>query len=818
MLHATAKRRHRSDSKTFRSGANHRRRHSRSLRLEPLEPRQMLTGTWTALTALAPNTDHAGTMELLSDGTAMVKQGNNWIKLTPDATGSYVNGSWSQLAGENANRLYNATNVLNDGRVFELGAEILNGNLVWDNTGEIYSPITNTWSPIPNFPEPTFGGPTMLLPNGTVLAGSMTGPNTYIYDPAANAWSAGPTKLYGDSSQWETWTKLADGSILSYDLGGTASQEAQRLDVSTMTWVDAGTVPTSLASSRPSIGPALLLPDGRVFQTGGNGNTALYDPSTNTWTAGPVVPGGLGANHSAGAMMPNGHVLFAVSMTPDYSDSSGNYGPAKIYEFDPSAFDPLNPQASLTDVSLNIPGLANWPGYNTRMLMLPSGQVLFNYGLNQLYVYTPDGGPQTAWQPTIASVVANGNHYTLTGTQLNGLSAGASYGSSAEMDSNYPIVELKNGAGRIYFARTSNWSSTGVDTGSTPVSTDFSLPAYLPYGTYSLTVVADGIASAPVSFTGGYTNEADLSVTNTGPATVNEGDNLTYSLTVTNNGPSTATNVVLTDTLDASLKYISATKSQGSVAHSGSVLTFSFGTVGVGQTVTATVTAQAVEDGNLSNAASVASSVPDANPYNNSASATAAVAEPPIVVSAPIQVSGKNQSNVKVATFTHANGVEPASAFVATINWGDNSTSTGTITESGTTYTVKGSHTYSKNGTYTMTTTVVEAGNSPSFAAAGFASVSGSTVGSATPTTAVSGKSGNSASSPSASSSSVARDAIFGGAAGSGASNVTSTSKLDSAGADPAPDINSLDSLFATLDESLSDSPLSGTSAADKPR
>ncbi len=708
MFQAKATRRHRSDSKTVRSGANHQRRHSRSLRPEALEPRQMLTGTWTAVTNLAPF--NGGTMELLSDGTIMVSKevGGQVAKLTPDTAGSYVTGTWSSLASTSINRFYDATNVLPDGRVLVLGGEKINGVLTWSNTGEIYNPITNVWSSIPNFPEPTFGGPTMLLPNGTVLAGSMNGANTYIYDPVANSWSAGPTKLYGDSSQFETWTKLADGSILSYDLGGTASQEAQRLDVSTMTWVDAGTVPTSLASSRPSIGPALLLPDGRVFQTGGNGNTALYDPSTNTWTAGPVVPGGLGANHSAGAMLPNGHVLFAVSMTPNYSDSSGNYGPTKIYEFDPSAFDPLNPQASLTNVSLNIPGLANWPGYETRMLMLPSGQVLFNYGVNQLYVYTPDGGPQAAWQPTIASVVASGNHYTLTGTQLNGLSAGASYGSPAEMDSNYPIVELNDGAGRIYFATTSNWSSTGVATGSTPVTTDFALPAYLPYGTYSLTVVANGIASAPVSFTGGYTNEADLAVANTGPATANEGDSVTYSLTVTNNGPSTATNVVLTDTLDPNLAYVSATKSQGSVTHSGSVVTFSFGTVAVGQTVTATVTAQALEDGSLTNAASVTSSLTDANLYNNTASATTAVAEPAIVVSAPIQVSGKNQSNVKVATFTHANGIERASAFVATINWGDNSTSQGTITQSGATYTVKGSHTYSSGGSRTVTTTVVE--------------------------------------------------------------------------------------------------------------
>ncbi len=56
---------------------------------------------------------------------------------------------------------------------------------------------------------------------------------------------------------------------------------------------------------------------------------------------------------------------------------------------------------------------------------------------------------------------------------------------------------------------TSNWSSTGVATGSTPVTTDFTLPAWMPLDTYSLTVVANGISSDPVSFAGGFTG-ADL--------------------------------------------------------------------------------------------------------------------------------------------------------------------------------------------------------------------------------------------------------------------------------------------------------------------
>ena len=432
---------------------------------------------------------------------------------------------------------------------------------------------------------------------------------------------------------------------MSYDVTGNA-QQAQRLDVSNSDpsqwqWVDAGSVPVSLQSGTDDLGPGVLLPDGRVFQIGANSNTAIYAPPTpgdgtngaGSWVAGPVLPnaliGGQTSNNGSlpAAMLPNGHVLFTGGHGVKGLDTTHDF------EFDPAAFDanPQDPQASLTDVTPTNAKLGD-VGNAQRMLMLPSGQVLAlltGRSGGQLYTYTrqparrkrPGSRPSPVLLPT-------GDHYTLTGTQLNGLSAGATYGVGNEMDSNYPIVELADdGSGQVYFARTFNWSSTGVATGSTPVSTDFSLPATMPYGTYSLTVVANGIVSDPVSFTGGTVGPfADLVVANSGPTAATEGDTITYSLTVTNSGPYSAPNVVLTDTLDANLTYVSATKSQGSSTRSGNVVTFSFGSLGVGQTVTATVTAQAGEDGSLNNSASVTSSILDPLASNNSAVVTTAVA------------------------------------------------------------------------------------------------------------------------------------------------------------------------------------------------
>jgi uncharacterized repeat protein (TIGR01451 family) len=236
------------------------------------------------------------------------------------------------------------------------------------------------------------------------------------------------------------------------------------------------------------------------------------------------------------------------------------------------------------------------------------------------------------------------------------------------------------------------------------------------FETFSNAFATGSWGEAIANFTLGATStgSADLSLTESGPATANEGDsNLTYTFTVTNNGPDSATSPVLTDTIGTNLKFVSATTTSGTFTQSGSTVTFNMNTLANLATATATVTLQATEDGSVTNSGSVTSGTSDPNPNNNSASVSTTVAEPAIVVSAPIRVSTKKLTNFAVATFTHASGVEATSAFTATIAWGDGSSTTGTITESGTTYTVKGTHTYSKSATHTITTTVKESGTSP---------------------------------------------------------------------------------------------------------
>lgn len=187
-------------------------------------------------------------------------------------------------------------------------------------------------------------------------------------------------------------------------------------------------------------------------------------------------------------LLPNGRVLCVAGPV---DGSAGNYlAPTYFFEFDP--------------VSSNLIPLTNPPNsggapFNGRMLLLPTGQVLFANGSNDIEVYTPDGMPSTEWQPQITSitnVVFEGQTYTLQGRQLNGLSQAVSYGDDASMATNYPLIRIRNPAnGKVWYCRTFGHSTMGVATGTTIQSTNFVVPIGVDKGQAELCVVANGISS-----------------------------------------------------------------------------------------------------------------------------------------------------------------------------------------------------------------------------------------------------------------------------------------------------------------------------------
>jgi hypothetical protein len=477
------------------------------LELEQLEERSLLTGgTWTLVN---PAPARVGQAWLMTDGRVLAQTGGPTgffgnpacYMLTPDASGNYANGTWTQVASMHDQRHSYGSAVLPDGRLFVVGGETNDSGIIVNiPNAEIYDPVANTWTevaPFPLLPPPSHAGDlnAMLLPNGKVLVDNNGDGRTEIYDPATNTWSPGGTKLHGANDE-ETWIKLPDQSILTYDITAslaTGVNTAERYVPPLNQWVDAGTVPVPLTSNAgfTEIGPGFLLPNSKALQLGHGvpvAHNGLYDPATNTWTQAPDTPNGLSSDDTPGAEMPNGNVIF-VAETVLFMP------PRQMFEYDWQ--------------SNTIVPVAGGPNLNAagdyRMLVLPSGQVLYTDYTTQPEIFTPNSGPANAWRPVISGISNNGDgSYTLTGTQLNGMSQGANYGDEAQEATNYPIVRLVDTAGKVFYARTFNWDNTGVQTGGALEHVRFTLPAGInPNGTYSLSVIGSGIASHSVSFTPG---------------------------------------------------------------------------------------------------------------------------------------------------------------------------------------------------------------------------------------------------------------------------------------------------------------------------
>ena len=454
-------------------------------------------GTWVPLANVAPSTINL--MLLLSDGSVMAGDAGgtakDWYRLTPDSHGSYVNGTWTQLASMHDGRDFYPSQVLTNGDVFVAGGEAGGGA----NSAEVYDPQLNNWLLCPGTGALFSDSPSEILPDGNVLLSPVGPPisgQTMIYNPNVNSWIPGPMLYRGGDQDEASWVKLADGSILTIDPFGTNSE---RYVPSLNQWIDDADVPVPMYEDPPifdnlnNLGAALLLPNKNGFFLGASGNTAIYVPSSSTnpgtWLAGPVIPSSQGTANAPAAMMVNGKILCMVSPI-------ASTGPqVNFYEYDPIAN---------TFSLVGKPQMAtNYGTTDSRMVDLPDGNVLFTYADIQLYEYQPDGTPLSEGQPRIISITTNYyGSYHLTGTLLNGISEGAAYGNDSQMNSNYPLIRMTNIlTGIVYYARTYNWSSTGVMTGTNVVSTDFKVPTRLPGGSYSLVVVANGNSSIPVPFT-----------------------------------------------------------------------------------------------------------------------------------------------------------------------------------------------------------------------------------------------------------------------------------------------------------------------------
>jgi hypothetical protein len=515
------------------------------------------SGIWTPLNDqpyLHPAPFYPNGEFLLTDGRVLVQDGNftttiGWWTLTPDNTGSYINGTWSQVAsppncpngypGASADRVYSplyyASAVLADGRFVVIGGEYDynytyagNGSEVWTDQGAIYDPVANSWSCIaaPSGWTQIGDAESVVLADGTFMVAKAIGyqvatlnaattPPTFNAPFTPSGKSADGTGYYDE----EGWYLLPSGAVLTLEIWNvldTTQTPALIYNSMTKVWSGAGTAPDPLVLISKGgfnyyeVGPSILRPDGSLFAAGATGFNDIYDINTGTWTSGPSFPTiseptgncpsagtteQLVMADAAAALLPDGNVLLA----PGPVDSACQWAPpTEFFEFDGT---------SLTQVAepTYAPTSSSYLG---RLLVLPSGQVMYTNDFSYVQIYSPAGTPNASWAPTItgspAMVLPGGANYVLTGTQFNGLSQAVGYGDDYQAATNYPLVRITNNAtGHVFYARTHSHSTMAVATGNTTVSTQFDVPSGIETRASTLVVVANGIASQPVSISVG---------------------------------------------------------------------------------------------------------------------------------------------------------------------------------------------------------------------------------------------------------------------------------------------------------------------------
>ena len=306
-------------------------------------PPALVGASWTPLANPAPGA--AGVMMLLTDGTVMVQrqQGSSdffhWMRLTPDAQGSYIKGTWTQnpIAPMSTPRFGFASHVLPNGKVWILGGEYSGTGLAENDTptGEIYDPVANSWSPIASFPaQPDcyvgqFGGniasgsPIMsnivstanwqagwnvsgqLIPSGTTilsvdsptqvhLSANATGgiwtALTLTFNGTGNTLS-GSNVITGIASTagWQTGWAIAGPGIPSGATIGSIDSGSQIKISANATATATGTSFTFTFRTQPSScygdSASMLLPGTKILAASIKAlSTYIYDVASDTWS------------------------------------------------------------------------------------------------------------------------------------------------------------------------------------------------------------------------------------------------------------------------------------------------------------------------------------------------------------------------------------------------------------------------------------------------------------------------------------------------------------------------------------------------------
>jgi Ca2+-binding RTX toxin-like protein len=216
---------------------------------------------------------------------------------------------------------------LPDGRVLVAGGayDLQVHSVKETESAEVFNPATGTFSRagIGSMSVPRIGAAAAPLPDGRVLVAGGNDGNQFlssaeVFNPATNSFSSAGIGSMSVPRYHAAAAPLPDGRVLvaggGREVGGPLGSDpssAELFDPATNSFSSAGIG----SMSRPRIGPAAPLPDGRVLLAGGFADAPgaagaeVFDPATNSFSSAGI--GSVSAPRDVAAPLPDGRVLVA---------------------------------------------------------------------------------------------------------------------------------------------------------------------------------------------------------------------------------------------------------------------------------------------------------------------------------------------------------------------------------------------------------------------------------------------------------------------------------------------------------------------------
>jgi len=555
-----------------------------------------------------------------------------------------------------------------DNRIYAIGGG--SNNLQGPTAScEAFDPSTNTWSSVASMPNGRMNHAAVVTPGGKifVFGGLVAGPggntSTIVYNIATNSWSDCADIPVGMDTPAAALT--SDGRIMVEQgppLGSTTAQ-VWIYDPSNNTWSKPQTDPPLNLTDRPA---ALISPLGTDFFIGGTVDFApkvvvnVYDGGADLWSTVANIP----------------------SIQTDACAAYG--GDNRVYLIGGSNIPPLS-----TVVAYNF-SKNTWETVAALNLARTEAAAALGSDGN-VYVMggTLTDGETTDSLECFTPPILRAIGYPLSATE------GAQFSGAVVTFTDNPADTVSNFSATIDWGDGSQTTGNIVNTGSGAFDVR-GAHTYAEEGTYTTTVALNDADGESQSVVGTFTvGDALLSGSAASPTAYRA---VAFSGKVAKFSDANA---------GAPLSDFSATINWGDGSTStGSIVIDPSGGFDVngGHTYAST------------GSFSLSVKVSDVGGSTVSVGGTVTVAEPPPVVNAgSISTSEGALFNGQVATFTDPDPNLLAGDFSATINWGDVSTSSGSIVSNGAGgFTVSGNHVYLEEGNLPITVTVAVGGSSGS--------------------------------------------------------------------------------------------------------